>query len=121
VGAALAVAVGGGVAVWVAAGVGVAVGVAVGVGAAVAVGVGVGLSSGVGVGVNVAVGVGVGLSSGVGVGVGQITVSESEASPEPPLSVVKLAVLLEVAQLLLVVSLTTCAVVLVLPASVVGL
>ena len=71
--------------------VAVGVGLSSGVGVGVNVAVGVGLSSGVGVGVNVAVGVG--LSSGVGVGVGQITVSELEASPEPPLSVVKLAVL----------------------------
>ena len=54
-------------------------------------------------------------------GVGQITVSESEALPEPPLSVMKLTVLLYVAQLLLVVSLTTWTVVVALPVNVVGL
>ena len=49
------------------------------------------------------------------------TLSEAIASPETSLSVVKLAMLLYVAQLPLVVSLITCAVALVLPASVVGL
>ena len=59
------------------------------------------------------------MAVGVGVGVEQTTVSEAESSPEPSLSVVKLAVLLYVPQLLVVVLLTTCAVVLVLPANVV--
>ena len=49
------------------------------------------------------------------------TTSEAIASSEPALSVVKLAVLLYVPQLALVVLLTTCAWVVVLPASVVGL
>jgi len=49
------------------------------------------------------------------------TASEAIASSEPPLSVVKLAVLLYVPQLALVVLLTTCALVLVLPPSAVGL
>ena len=50
------------------------------------------------------------------------TVSEAEAEPEPSLLVVKLAVLLYVVpQLWPVVLLITCAFVLVLPASVVGL
>jgi len=53
--------------------------------------------------------------------VAQRTVSEAEAEPSPPLSVVKLAVLLCVPQLAPVVLLTTCAWVLVLPASVVWL
>ena len=66
------------------------------------------------------VGVSVGLGVGVGVGVGQTTVSEAVSWPEPSLLVVKLAVLLYVPQLPLVVLLTTCAVVLVLPAKVVG-
>jgi len=48
------------------------------------------------------------------------TVSESDAEPEPSLSVVKLIVLSYVPQLWPVVSLTTCAVVLVLPSNVVG-
>jgi hypothetical protein len=74
----------------------------------------------VAVGVNVAVGVGVNVAVAVAVGVGQTTVSESDALPESS-SVVKLAVLLYTPQLLFVVVLTTCAVLLVLPASVVGL
>jgi len=89
------------------------------------VGVGVGVDVAVGVGVNVAVAVGVGVkvavAVAVGVGDGQTTTSEAEASPEPSLSVVKLAVLSYMPQLLVVVLLTTCAVVLVFPASVVGL
>ena len=48
------------------------------------------------------------------------TASEADAESDPPLSVVKLAVLLYVAQLALVVLVTTCAWVLVIPASVVG-
>ena len=53
--------------------------------------------------------------------VAQRTVSEAEAESEPPFSVVKLAVLLYVPQLAPLVLLTTCAWVLVLPASAVGL
>ena len=53
--------------------------------------------------------------------VAQRTASEAEADPEPSLPVVKLAVLSYVPQLAPVLLLTTCAWVLVLPASVVGL
>jgi hypothetical protein len=49
------------------------------------------------------------------------TLSEAIASPETSLSVVKLAMLLYVAQLPLVVLLTTCTFALVLPTNVVGL
>ena len=49
------------------------------------------------------------------------TASEADAESDPPLSVVKLAVLLYVSQLALVVLLTTCAWMLVIPARVVGL
>ena len=48
------------------------------------------------------------------------TASEADAESDPPLSVVKFAVLLYVPQLALVVLVTTCAWVLVIPASVVG-
>jgi hypothetical protein len=51
--------------------------------------------------------------------VAQITDSEAEASPEP-LSVPKLAVFSYLPQLLVVVVLTTCTVMLLLPANVVG-
>jgi hypothetical protein len=111
-----------GVGVNVAEGVGVGVNVAVGVGVKVAVGVGVNVAEGVGVNVAVDVGVGVDVAVGVGVGEGAMTVTEAEAEQltQPP-SALKWAVLLYVPVLLVVVPLTTCTVVLLLPGSVLKL